>query len=806
MAVVASSDARSDELAGHPPALWHGRLTVAVQWLLLFFAATLPLYYDLSVPEVSGDIRWMATNFFAGLVILLLLARAALAPQAVLNWRWPPIFWFALGLSIWAAVSLVDALNWLRGIILIKAMYSQMLLMVAVYCVANPLFIRRLMWALILPMGFTSFLGIAQFHGWNGASFTEALQHSWLFFWLQPLFWLLGHVLYLPAQFIPGWPATANFIDQIAGYFQQSAIPGSTFANKNLAGSWTAMMLPIALYLLITAKRWPTQAFASIWLALAGLFFVYARARASWLALFASLCMMAVLVILLPKVRRSITSHFNPVHVFWLIVPLLVVARWGGDTSPISGAHAIDRTPAEQVQALTNSSWNEIGGRLAYNLNSIAITRDYWFNGVGLGSFYVVYPAYYATFVVTPQNSYSVQARPQRTHSDFTQAFDEMGILGGIFFAGWLLSGIAMAFRLLGQPAARMASSLAIAGSLGGVLLLMVFVEYKGMLSIPNPYNLLTQAGFVLAIAALLWRAWRNYRLTQHDKTSAIDDNQLIGLMAGISVLTISINATLDFPMQLPTAPAATALLLGAIAAIFMQYQPQGAVVLPKRVEGLLQRFRLPRVGVFMVMVIVAGAWVAALADAVAFRTGNQYLKYAMMRIYAGVYDEETMAIMNKAMQAYPYDPRIHEHMGVVYANYNGAQPLPLEDRIAKLEWVVSGDYWGANHIINLSSQYLVLADSMVREGKVAEARKLLVRVEELYARLQLAANFSHYTWGVGGLLRLMQGNPQEAIALFNRSLAIEPGYEPAKAGLTEARKYVGDVKPIVVRNGFLGN
>ncbi|MBI1309642.1 MAG: hypothetical protein GC129_07365 [Proteobacteria bacterium] len=775
-----------------PPAL-HVKVT---RWLLLAFAVTLPIYYDLGVPEVSGDVRWMATSFFAGLALLVMLAGQWRQGGARAHFKWPVMVWLALGLCAWAALSMVDALNWMRGIILWKAMVAQVTLMALVYAVATPKFVRQLMWALVLPLAFTSFLGICQFKGWNGAVVSQLLDGSLLFFWVKPVFWLLGYVVHALGFWIERWPQSYNFVDQLVGYFQQSAVPGSTFANKNLAGSWTAMMLPMTLYLLVTSKRWPGQALASVLLAMGGLFLIYARARASWVALFAALMTMGALMVLVPAWRQAIWRHMDWKHILWLMLPLAVVAKWGGDISPVEGAYAVDRSPAQQVEALAGSSWNEIGGRLAYNLNSLVITKDYWFDGVGLGSFFVIYPAYYNALVVTPTNSYNVNARPQRTHTDLMQAFDEMGIPGGLLYAGMFIAAIAMAFRLAGPRAGALGGKMVAAGMASAVMALMIFLEQQEMLALPAPWGSLTQLLMAVGILALLVWGYYDARAVQHEKEPA-DDTQLLGLMAGIGVLTICINALMDFPMQLPTAPAAAMLLMGAIAGIYVTYRPQ-TLAGPRRVLAM------GRPALLGVIVLAGSVWVAFLWDAWLFREGNVLLKQGMVRIFSGMNDEQTIALLEEAKRIYPLDPRIHEHLGVAYANYNGATQIPVEARIEKVEGVLKGDGWAANQIINLSGLYLQLAENAQQKGDGQTALAYLARVEQLYAKLQRVADFSHYTWGIGGMLRLMEGRNDEAASLFRRALTIEPNYPPAVNGLRIATERM-TVKPLQVRDGITG-
>lgn len=777
---------------------WWQRLTAEniVRGLLLFFAATLPLYYDLTVPEVSGDIRWAATSVFAGLTALILLGNAAFKGQGTLNLRWPPILWFGLGLAIWAAVSLIDALNWTRGIILLKAMYAQLILMVVVYHVATPRFGRQLLWALVLPLFITSIIGMWQFQDMTDAGLAKVMDDNLFFMLFKPLVWVGDWIVQIPIYILDWQDRQLGVAGFVKSYFLQSAVPGSTFANKNLAGSWTAMMLPIALYLLLTAKRWPAQAFASLLLGLGSVFLVYSRARASWVAFFAAMLTLGALVLIVPAWRKAVWRHLDMSHLWWLVLPVAMLGYWGRDISPVTGSYAIDRSPAQQVAALAGSSWNEIGGRLAYNLNSTQIVKDYWLNGVGLGNFYTIYPPYYGAVVVTPWNSYNVMARPQRTHTDMMQSFDEMGIPGGILYTGLFVLGIAMALRLGGRAAGGFGGYVIGAGMMTMILALTLFLEYQQMLMIPEPWNLVVQGLMTLFIGGMLAGAWYRGRQAQDDQAPA-DDVQLMGLMAGISVLCISINALMDFPMQLPTAPAATLMILGLIAGIYAS-RHGGAKWGPKIAV------HTGRAGAIVLLVVIAGAWAWALRDAYYFRLSNQMLKQGMIRIYSNVVDDTTLSTLEKAYDTYPYDQRIVEHLGVAYANYQGSRPLDVKERIRKTEWVLKSDPWGANHLINLAGLYLqvVAIDNNFPE-KAAERQAALERLEEIFGRLQRNADFSHFTWGIGGMIRLEEKRYDDALWMFRRALAIEPGYTPAQFGIQRIISESG-MKPAVVQDGIV--
>jgi hypothetical protein len=704
------------------------KLTVesAVRGVLLAYAFLLPILYDLSVPEVSGDIRWTATHLVAGLGALALLIQALIqGKKAKPVERMPWIYVFAVGLAFWAAISVIGSIDPYRCILMIKALYGQLLLMVVAAAVWNRNFTRRLMWALALPVAFASILGICQFFALSDTDVMNSLSRNGLGF-MQPLYDALGWLTSWAQYICNGWPKSGGFVNQIVGYYQQSAVPGSSFANKNLAGSWTGMMLPLVMWLVVTSKTWRGRSVASILLALGTLFLLYSRARASWVALLASTLFMAGLFIINTPWRRDMLKAFPPRQWVWLLPTVLLVSGYGGALSPVQ-AHSVGESVIENASKLVNPTFDDVGGRVAYNLNSLAIVRDHWFKGVGIGAFYAIYPAYYNAVIQTPKNSYNVLARPQRSHTDLMEAFDEMGIPGGLFYVmvfGW---GLLAAWGLRKQTA-------------------------------------LSKVG-----------EWP--------------------LFAGWSLLTIYINALMDFPMQLPTAPAVCMLLLGGL----VWHQRQVFANAGANIKGWLptfSRLAATRGAVLATIAVMALANAVAIWDSYYYREANQILKLAMVRIFSGVNDDQTLQLVEEANRIYPYDPRIHEHMAVVYANYTGKLPLSLEQRIAKVEWELEEDPWGANHLINLAGLYLQLAEIAQQQGHPEIAVKALARTDVLYHRLLRVADFSHYTYGVGGMLELLSGHPREARPLFERALAIEPSYSPAKQGLARAQAMLSGTAP----------
>ncbi len=739
-----------------------------VRGLLLLFAITLPFVYDLSVPEVAGDIRWSYTHLIAGICGLILLGQRITSGKSLWSGRMPLLGWLAVAYVLWDVISMVDALNVYRAYPLIKAISSQVLVGFCVAAVWTPRFGRQMVWAITLPVFFVAFLGTSQFFGWSDASFAATVLPSWL-----------------------GWAWPGGIIDPLMAFYQQSAIPGASFANKNLAGSWTGMMIPLIGYLLLTSRTRFAQGVASLLLAAGVLFLIYSRARATWVSVVLGAAVLLGAVIVSPTWRALMLAHLRNLAVRadkrrtdWarlaMILPAILVACWQFNVISPLDAHGINNTPGAQVDSLAEANWNDIGGRLAYNLNSIDIVKDYWFNGVGLGSFYVVYPAYNSAIVPTPTNSYSVMARPQRSHSDMVQAFDEAGIPGGLLFVSLFAVSFLMAFGLATRRSGAMALTIAGLGYVSMLVGICLLVMKSGIV----PHTGLALGVFGVMGAALLALLARMALKERHELASdkallEMDrDEPLFGLFAGTALVTIFTNCLMDFPFQLPTAPAVVALLMGGIAWDYGRRHP-GALTF-----GFRRSVDFGRAGLIAMWVLLAALLGIYLRDDIRFRESNQLLKTGMIRIMLGITDDETLRVLTQANTVYPYDPRIHEHLAVTYANYQGTQQIPIEERIEKIESFLKGDQWGANHLINLCGQYLLLADIHMQRGNVAVAKAALARVHELEERLKLSAGSSFYLYGIMGMAATLEQRYPDATLAFEQALRIEPNYGPARNGL----------------------
>jgi hypothetical protein len=642
----------------------------AVRCVLLVFIVSLPFLYDPTVPDSAAEIRATATHVCAGLTSAILLASAFFrefrkSGEHHEQWspRIPVIGWLATGLALWAGVSLFGATNVSRGIRFLVTLHAQLILGIVTATVWSPRFARRLTWAVAIPALFTSSLGIIQYLGINDATVAH---------------WLQGQLL-----------------DPILNFYQQTAVPGSTFANKNVAASWTAMIIPLAVHLVLT-NRAGGRALAGVILTTAVLFLVFSRSRASWISLGAALSVAGLAAALVAPWRR----HLGAASITLMILPVLIGIPY----------LAYDGLDILQARAGTERGWEDVRGRLAYNLNGLMIVWDHWFNGVGPGGFFTVYPLYHDAVMPTPLRDYDVLARPLHAHNDALQAFIEMGVPGGLLYAGLLGVPLIYALRIGTRDAEKRVS---------------------------------------------LWP-----------------------LFAGASLLTVGFNALLDFPLQLPTAPATAALLIGGLVAQTLTRLPASFARLP------FSRFSpLRRGAVVLALALVVTGSAAAWQDDCLRRQAHQLLKSALSRTASGIVDEETLRLIKLAHHLYPEDRAVNEHLATVHANYQGRQPLSIEERVGAIETALAHDPWSPYLLTILGEQYLGWAGSSAAEGSRNSAM-LLSRAADVYARLQPVAGFSPRTYGIGGILALLRRDFCGAASLLTRARAIDANYMPAIVGL----------------------
>lgn len=397
---------------------------VAYQALRILAATTLvliTLINDTKVPEIAGDIRWYIMHVsavlgFGGLCLIQFHQQK--------RWpSWPLMAWLMLALAAMATFSLIDTYSLPRSIWFYKHLIGYMGLFALIYALRNPAWYRTLMWLIVLPLGFNALLGMVQFLDLKDANIAS-----------------------LPLMF---WWQYVGFIDAVKEAFPQAAVPAGAFSNKNLAASWTVMVLPIAFYLFTTTTAPWRKILTGVCLTCALTFLVYSRSRASWLAFMCALIFFGAWVALHRPLRQTLKTYCTKATLIGFGVIFVAVLGLSQFQSPLKGSHAIDRPVSKQLSTFTRMTTSEFGPRIAYNINGTKMTLDHPLNGVGIGAFHTAYPLYAYAWYDTPARGYNLTARPQRAHNDLMQAFTELGLIGGGLYIALFVTALGMGWRVM---------------------------------------------------------------------------------------------------------------------------------------------------------------------------------------------------------------------------------------------------------------------------------------------------------------------------------------------------------------------
>lgn len=394
-----------------------GRLILSV---LVF---VIPLAFDKDVPEVAGDLRWYLMHFFAFiLLILFFVYQASLsAKEAFSKTTKVKVFLsfpvlMAFFILMLGALTLLWSINLPTSFWFFKHLFAYVILFSAFIYLRDEKWYRSLLWVVALGIFFNGFLGILQF-----LNITDAKIASFLPF--------VDHVY---------------FVD----YFRQSAPPAGTLSNKNLTASYLVLTLPVTLYLLFTASKRRSQAFAAVCFALGGTLLMYTRSRGSWLSAIAALIFLSVWFLIHKEQRTVLLESFSRCRAFFFAASLAFIVGLSQISSKLpQGFHSIHKGIVQQAESVLNMGENDLGARYAYNLNGLAIIKENPF-GTGLSTFHTIYPKYNRALIETPYYGYNIGARPRRAHNDLLQAFVELGVLGGFSYIALFVSMLVMSWKI----------------------------------------------------------------------------------------------------------------------------------------------------------------------------------------------------------------------------------------------------------------------------------------------------------------------------------------------------------------------
>lgn len=175
----------------------------------------------------------------------------------------------------------------------------------------------------------------------------------------------------------------------------------STFENPNVFGEYLLLVIPVIVGLLFTEKGWKKKIFLLGILGINSIALILTFSRGCWLGILFSVAILAIVID-----RRFILLGIALLLMAPFILPESIINRF---------------------TSIGNMEDTSTSYRVSIWMGTIAMLKDYWFSGIGLGitSFNKVYPIY----------AYS-GTTAQHSHNLYLQLVVENGIMGLIMFIG----------------------------------------------------------------------------------------------------------------------------------------------------------------------------------------------------------------------------------------------------------------------------------------------------------------------------------------------------------------------------------
>jgi len=223
-----------------------------------------------------------------------------------------------------------------------------------------------------------------------------------------------------------------NFVQNL---FPQTAKPGATFANKNMASHFVVMTLPLALVGLLASKNIRMRIFYTISVSVGGWFLIYTIARQAYLAVIVELLFFFLFVLFDYLKNREQSLLFktdylkiNLNHLIGVIFFLVFASNW-----TIGGFGEQSHQKFERLESITMD-----GGapRFPGWLNTIEMIKDHPIRGVGIGQWPESYPQYYDK--VSKDVIFNEKFKMKRLHNDYLEILANIGLFG-YFFLLWLV-------------------------------------------------------------------------------------------------------------------------------------------------------------------------------------------------------------------------------------------------------------------------------------------------------------------------------------------------------------------------------
>ncbi|HKJ22522.1 MAG TPA: O-antigen ligase family protein [Gammaproteobacteria bacterium] len=344
-------------------------------------------------------VRWQilqASPTLPQYAILAVVAGLGLALLGYEAWRagdtltGHPIWWTIAALVAWGGLSWLWSVDPYNTLLRTYQTASIVLVAYLVAQCATPDFVRRLFAVTAVAAGLVAIVGLGQYFGFN------------------PF------------------------------HYRQSAIPASTFGNKNFAALYLDLATPAVFALVLYARHSSTRWLWALVLGLCLSFLVVSRTRGSWLGLMLGL---VALIIVHWGRRERARAFWGTVKarrwplVLAVTLPILLLLLPGSVLSPGYKTKVM-------VEGKVDLS---VATRLSADINATKMIADHPLGGVGYGGFRQAYPRY--AFSLKPTYILTEDKRLARLHDDPLQQFVELGLPGGLLSLGIFFAAVSKLWR-----------------------------------------------------------------------------------------------------------------------------------------------------------------------------------------------------------------------------------------------------------------------------------------------------------------------------------------------------------------------
>ena len=200
----------------------------------------------------------------------------------------------------------------------------------------------------------------------------------------------------------------------------QVAPPASTFINKNYAGNYIDLIIPINFILLINSNSKQKVWFLTASLSLLLSYILIIHSRGSWLALVVFFTLVLISARQLDYFNQKLSSFSKKYKlplVTLFLIPTVIFLLPGGDMSLNDETKRYSSAFSAHSKSVRKNA----------NLTALDMIQDKPILGVGLGNFHIAFRSYARSI----DSEHKVFTDLVYLHNDILQIFVELGIIGG---------------------------------------------------------------------------------------------------------------------------------------------------------------------------------------------------------------------------------------------------------------------------------------------------------------------------------------------------------------------------------------